>query len=542
MTSTCHFGPYLLPALLPRQSSILQLIMSLPRLNDSTEFLESSILYQNPTRTIIVIDIPLSIAHAQGHSEPPRKLYSIEPLEEPFASTEPKSAKAKKNVAARNGVDPVIAERYATLIDKAFEEVRKDWKRVGAEDQSWVCRRRFREEPDGWKRRGVKRKRDEFEVLGNGKVEGAVDGSPTVESSGAMNGHQSPSQILTQEELFSQEEERMQSLMKAVKNCELPKVKLLSKHPGYVDETGNESTPDREVGSGGVWHNPQSKQIFLTITERQTDTSSSSKPILFHLPPISTYILSDCADSSYLRTTVRQFRSQFHDRPAFDFILLDPPWPNASAKRKSSYSTASQLRDLKRMLLDMDLDTYIPPSGYVGIWITNSPNIRDLVLGEDGLFESWNLTLVEEWIWVKTTRYGEPVTSIHGVWRKPYEVLLLGKAPAHRMAIAAELEEERIVKRVIFGCPDLHSRKPCLKVLIEGLQMVRVVGGRVLEIFARYLVAGWWSWGDEVIKFNWDKYWTNEDSKEDDGSTVASSVPYPRTTPESESIPSVEDR
>ncbi|KAE9975538.1 hypothetical protein BLS_002542 [Venturia inaequalis] len=479
-----------------------------PKPNKSTEPPKSPILYQNPSKTTIVIDIPQSIAQAQGQSGPPRELYSIEPLREPFASTEPKSEKAKKNVAARNGAGSVIAGKYATVIEKALEEVRRDWEGVDTGDGIWACGRRVREGSEEGRGRGRKRKREEFEELGsgNGKVEELVNETAKKGSVVAVDGHhQIPRELVRSIDLFSQEEDRMQSLMQAVKDDERSKVKLAIKHPSHVGE----SISERNENPGSVWHNPRPQHMLLNITESESDTITSSKPIVFHLPPLSTYILSDCADSSNLRTTVRKYRHHFHNRPAFDFILLDPPWPNTSAKRKSSYSTASQLRDLKRMLLDMDLDTYIPPSGYVGIWITNAPNIRNLVLGEDGLFEAWNLTLVEEWIWVKTTRHGEPVTGIHGVWRKPYEVLLLGRAPSYRLAVAAELEEEQIVKRVIFGCPDLHSRKPCLKVLIEELQIVEV-GAMVLEIFARYLVAGWWSWGDEVLKFNWEKHWTDD--------------------------------
>ncbi|TLD34855.1 MT-A70-domain-containing protein [Venturia nashicola] len=478
------------------------------------------ILYENATKTTIVIDIPLSIAHAQGQSGSPRELYSISPLEESFSLTAPKSEKAEKNVAARNGVDSVIAGRYATVIEKALEEVRTDWKIRGAETQIWARRRRCREEYFNRKIKTKKRKRDGVEELRNVKVGESVDELLTTESGTLVDGHhQINRELVPSMDLFSQEEDRMHSLMTAIKNRESPKVKLLSKHLLYASEVWNESTSERDTTPDSVFHNPIPQQMYLSMTETKTDLSSSPKPIVFHLPPLSTYILSDCADPSYLRTTVRENRHQFHDRPTFDFILLDPPWPNTSAKRKSSYSTVSQLRDLKRMLLDMDLDTYIAPSGYVGVWTTNAPKIRHLVLGEDGLFEAWNLTLVEKWIWVKTTRHGEPVTSVRGAWRKPYEVLLLGKAPANRMAFAEELEEDRIVERVIFGCPDLHSRKPCLKVLIEGLSMVKK-GGKVLEIFARYLVAGWWSWGDEVLKFNWEKYWTHEDSEEDAGHSI----------------------
>lgn len=503
------------------------------KLNGSTDVPPSSILYQNLSKTTIVIDIPLSIAHAahvQGQSGTLRELYSIEPLEKPFASTEPKSEKAKKNVAARNGVDSVNAGRYATLIEEALEEVKKGLRSEGPGARNWFHRRRVREDYDGEKARGRKRKRDDLEELGDGNVENSANEYTMTDSATAPNDdddhHHSHQHQITCEPvpsmgLFSLEEERMHGLMRAVQNSERPQVKLLSKYPSHAGQAWNEQPSDMDTNPGSVvWHNPQPQTIFLTITEKEPDSSSaSSNPIMFYLPPQSTSILSDCTDPSYLRTTIRQHRNQFKDRPTFDFILLDPPWPNTSAKRKSSYSTASQLRDLKRMILNMDLDTYIAPSGYVGIWITNAPTIRNLVLGEGGLFEAWNVTLVEEWIWVKVTRYGEPVTSLNGVWRKPYEVLLLGRAPVNRLAVAGEVEEERVVSRVIFGCPDLHSRKPCLKGLIEGLQMVKV-GGNVLEIFARYLVAGWWSWGDEVLKFNWERYWTNDGSEDDDGLNI----------------------
>lgn len=532
--------------------------MSLPKLDDSTKFLESSILYQNSSKTVIVIDVPRSITHAQGESESRRELYSTEPRKEPFTSTEPRSQRARNNVATRNAVDTMTAEIYTTLIEKAIADMKRGWKgamsiassepelydeegflikspkednnkptpmqekpphSISMRDHMWAHRRHIRENCDGWKGVGRKRNSDEFEALGTGEVEGSVGGSSTAKTVGAMNGRQRPRGRPEQVESFSQEEGRLQSLMKAVKNREQFKVKVFLKHPGHVDEAKNESTSEGEVDPDGVWHNSNPTHCFLTFTEQETSTPSSSRPLIFHFPPLSTCLLSDCADSIHLRTSVREFSAYFQGRRDFDFILLDPPWSNASAKRSSPYSTASHLRNLKKMLLQMDLDIYIPPSGYVGIWITNAPTVRNLVLGAGGLFEAWNLTLVEEWVWVKTTRHGEPVTSIHGSWRRPYEVFLIGKAPAHRLVRAAKLKEEDTVKRVLFGCPDLHSRKPCLKILIEGLRMVKK-SGRVLEIFARHLVAGWWSWGDEVLKFNWEKHWTDGVSKEDDGDRI----------------------
>jgi N6-adenosine-specific RNA methylase IME4 len=115
---------------------------------------------------------------------------------------------------------------------------------------------------------------------------------------------------------------------------------------------------------------------------------------------------------------------------------------------------------------------------------------------------------------VKTTISGEPVTSLDGLWRKPYEILLLGRAPGSRLEAVRNLEEEEVVQRVIFGVPDLHSRKPCLKEIIEGLSIIEK-RGMVLEVFARCCIAGWWSWGNEVLKFAWDGYWDENENKEE---------------------------
>ena len=157
------------------------------------------------------------------------------------------------------------------------------------------------------------------------------------------------------------------------------------------------------------------------------------------------------------------------------------------------------------MLVGMDLDMLMANDCLVGVWITNSAAVRGLVLDEGGLFEEWGLTLVEEWVWLKTTSRGEPVTPPDAVWRKPYEVLLLGRrGQASNGSVSGPANVKR---RVIAGVPDLHSRKPCLKALVESIFMSDKKDYRALEVFARYLVSGWWSWGNECLKFNWEGSW-----------------------------------
>ncbi|KAH0238242.1 MT-A70-domain-containing protein, partial [Aureobasidium melanogenum] len=94
---------------------------------------------------------------------------------------------------------------------------------------------------------------------------------------------------------------------------------------------------------------------------------------------------------------------------------------------RSAYQVSPTVWDVRQLIFEMDIDVLLANEGVIAIWITNKPAVRDLVLGEDGLFDSWDVQLEEEWLWIKTTTEGEPVSSLDALWRKPYEVLLVGR-------------------------------------------------------------------------------------------------------------------
>lgn len=168
---------------------------------------------------------------------------------------------------------------------------------------------------------------------------------------------------------------------------------------------------------------------------------------------------------------------------------------------------------IKKMLLNMDIDSYIEHNALVGIWITNKESLRSHILGAGGLFEAWNVGLIEEWIWVKTTTAGEPIFDIDSISRKPYEVFLLGRAAPNAWTTMAPAP---IIKRkVIAAVPDVHSRKPCLKTLLEEC-MPDKDDYSALEIFSRHLVSGWMSWGNEAFRYNNDQYWTSSSESAED--------------------------
>ncbi|GAB7355953.1 hypothetical protein MBLNU459_g6585t1 [Dothideomycetes sp. NU459] len=236
-------------------------------------------------------------------------------------------------------------------------------------------------------------------------------------------------------------------------------------------------------------------------------STAESGPFRFRIPPGASFFLGDCSDSNAFHNAVRTTAQEQDTARQFELVIMDPPWPNASVKRthatgQGRYQILHSVWDIRQLIFEMDIDVLLARDGLVAIWITNKPAVRELVLGEDGLFDCWGVVLEEEWLWVKTTTKGEPVTQLDGLWRKPYEVLLIGRKRALR--VGEGQPDHGIRRRVIAGVPDLHSRKPCLKELLEKL-VSDPAQYRALEIFARYLVAGWWSWGNEAIKFNHER-------------------------------------
>jgi N6-adenosine-specific RNA methylase IME4 len=148
----------------------------------------------------------------------------------------------------------------------------------------------------------------------------------------------------------------------------------------------------------------------------------------------------------------------------------------------------------------------------VGIWTTNNAKSRQAAYDA---FRNTGLEIFEIWIWIKTTENGEMVSPLEGLWRKPYEVLFLGRPKKN----TEKLHEKREpIKRVIAAVPDEHSRKPNLKELLELLFLqieeneardtpVKDKQYTTLEVFARNLTAGWCACGNDVLKFNADQWW-----------------------------------
>lgn len=415
---------------------------------------QQHIIYQNENKTVTLIDVPHSITAAQGTTELPCNddLRSTTPLDAPYPSNEPKKATAKAKVQS-NTVDEVVHTDYRLLIDHALAEIRNH------RHDKWCLPRPYITASG----KAKKRKRKLNEVASNSDDAQAF-----------------PEGLLRS--LADNVEDYAASLI-----------------PLHHNRDGSETDAAR-------W----SRSAFnSTVTPKSLTIKPTGKSLswTFNLPPQSSFHLGMCEDSRSFHAAVQNQAQQQGTRRHFDFILLDPPWPNRSVKRThqtegSTYQTSTDLRGVRELLLDMDLDILMAPGCLVGVWATNKPAICALVRGEDGIFACWGVKLVEEWIWLKTTSSGEPVTPLDSVWRKPYEILFLGR----KQTADTSNKVPEVQRRVLVSVPDLHSRKPCLKSLIEPM-MEDPGNYRALEVFSRHLVAEWWSWGNECIKFQWDGNW-----------------------------------
>ncbi|OTB08129.1 hypothetical protein M426DRAFT_201450 [Hypoxylon sp. CI-4A] len=210
--------------------------------------------------------------------------------------------------------------------------------------------------------------------------------------------------------------------------------------------------------------------------------------------------------SHYLSGTIGSKRDEFlSGAPLFDLIVLDPPWPSRSVKRKqNSYGIAYDMQEARNLLSQIPVASHLKPDGIVAVWVTNKASVTDLLTSPGGIFSEWDLEFVGEWIWLKITSSGDPIIDLEARWRKPWERLLLGRK-------RGGTSKSPILTKVIMGVPDIHSRKPNLRSLFQDL-LPENYGG--LEVFARNLTAGWWSWGNEVLHFQQRHHWVEIDGKE----------------------------
>lgn len=260
-----------------------------------------------------------------------------------------------------------------------------------------------------------------------------------------------------------------------------------------------------------------------------------------------------------LEGTIAACRDTFAaEAPQFDLVVLDPPWPNRSARRRrqgrkrksragddvdgadspagshrgnggqdSGYDTARDMQALREMLELIPVGAKLAGDGdsdgggLVAVWVTNKAACEALLTDpKRGVFRAWGVEPVAAWTWLKVTASGAPVVPVDALWRRPWERLLLARRPRPRGGAAPDTALP--AHRVVVGVPDVHSRKPHLLPLLAPFVAPstcrRAGNGRLcgLEVFARNLTAGWWAWGNEALLFQHPSWWTADAESEEE--------------------------
>ncbi|CAI7612755.1 unnamed protein product [Penicillium glandicola] len=459
---------------------------------------ESAILFQD--KNIYLLDIPHSIALAQQgrptpHHSPPESssgteksthktlnLISCSPIKEPFPSTEPKKPAALARVL---DTIPISERRFHSelilpLVRDALETIK-----AGFSHDRWC------------EARAVPSESHDIRALNQHPQKRRRGNDYTCFESTA------------EDQVSTKNEPPMILSTTSPNNFEALSDLAIVKNP----------SPDPAIIKVGSWHD------------------ETNCPCEYIVPP----------ESSFVLCTLPLFQSEV-DRPStcnypipglpehqkFNLILMDPPWPNKSVRRSRHYQThhysemdvlTEGLRDILRVhshepetegQRPSEIHPGIPSQNeesVAAIWITNAEKARRAAYEA---LTGAGFCICEEWIWIKTTWDGQPISALDGVWRKPYEILVVGRkggyngnvnannnSPLFQVDDLTRMSEAVTTRRVIAAVPDLHSRKPSLKSIFENvLFMDGLQEYSALEVFARNLTAGWCAAGNEVLRFN----------------------------------------
>ncbi|EEQ83267.1 hypothetical protein RJZ56_006276 [Blastomyces dermatitidis] len=485
----------------------------------------SAILYQNTSRTVTLIDIPTSIVVAQRLAEHNSNklepstfkdggpiLLSCDPLQHPYPKPpEPKSEKSRNRILAQI---PSSQQRFHSeivpIISNALQEIRE------RHHANWCLPRHTR-----LSNHVVQQGDSDLHERNEGVAELDQEEHPPKRKRNDPDAG-SPSVNLEEPTFISTNKVPSQSCCYSALN-----------EPPLILSPGINQVPGLDEIQGIIVQNPTRVRTVLNIKSEQqpcTTTGNGSFPpeyITVNIPPESTFI--NCHLTPPTKSHPGPIPALSSDTK-FNFILMDPPWPNRSVRRSSHYKEhAGPLQPIIEGTLRNHLH---PQQALVAIWITNSLKSRFATLNA---LDAAGLHPFEEWVWVKTTTDGQPAWPLDGLWRRPYEVLILAHREKH---VAEDNNGERhtnfceIRRRVIVAVADIHSRKPNLKELIENIffsspaqscngtsnDEERHLTGRYsgLEVFARNLTAGWWACGNEVIRYNWKGWWAEKKNTEND--------------------------
>lgn len=193
-------------------------------------------------------------------------------------------------------------------------------------------------------------------------------------------------------------------------------------------------------------------------------------------------------NSIFFSKNVTDIEKHLNDKK-YDLILLDPPWWNKYIRRKRKKSGDAYNMLFNDDIKNLPVESLLKEDGMVVVWCTNSQQHLNDLLTE--IFPKWNVEFIGKWYWVKVTSNGKPVCPFSlPPGKQPYEQIIF--------ACRGNLVSIPFSCKLVVSIPSaIHSHKPPL---IELVKTFLPNNPLCLEIFARYLLPNWTSYGNEVLR------------------------------------------
>ncbi|XP_065226204.1 N(6)-adenine-specific methyltransferase METTL4 isoform X2 [Planococcus citri] len=185
------------------------------------------------------------------------------------------------------------------------------------------------------------------------------------------------------------------------------------------------------------------------------------------------------------------------DEPLYDFMLIDPPWQNKHVRRKNASPNPALGYNLMKAdhLATLPVDEYLSASGLIAVWCTNSTQQIDTLL--NCVFPRWKVEYVATWYWIKITQSARPIcefstTAVRQNQKQPFERIIF--ASRQRRSVTCKNPPPN---KILVSIPSaVHSHKPPL---VDVMKEYLPADCRCIELFARYLLPNWTSYGNQVL-------------------------------------------
>ncbi|XP_071703646.1 methyltransferase-like protein 2 [Rutidosis leptorrhynchoides] len=260
-------------------------------------------------------------------------------------------------------------------------------------------------------------------------------------------------------------------------------------HPDYRPQKGFRSDQNCEKRNVPAFES-------LVANETNSDMEADFLDRKYVMPKQSSFYMSDLKQINGL-IPVKDF--------GFKLIVVDPPWENSSASQKSKYPTLPN-----RYFLSLPIQKLSHTDGaLVALWVTNKEKLRIFV--EKELFPKWGVKYMATHYWLKVKADGSLIGELDLFHHRPYECVVLGYYSTKDEDSEFSSKLKSIPDGQVFiSIPGDYSRKPPIGELLQEY-IPGAKPGHCIELFAREMLAGWTSWGNEPLRFQDSRYFSRTD-------------------------------